>query len=85
MIVQAVSCDEAFLDVTGQGDPIDIATSIRREIFDATQCSASAGIAGNMLLSRLATRKAKPNGQYCITPEQVLSTFISCLDHVQTT
>ncbi|KAH9564768.1 hypothetical protein CY35_04G041900 [Sphagnum magellanicum] len=69
--VQAVSCDEAFLDMTGEGDPNQIATTIRQEIFDMTKCTASAGIAGNMLLARLATRKAKPNGQFYIPPADV--------------
>lgn len=70
--MQAVSCDEAFLDMTGEGDPNQIATTIRQEIFDMTKCTASAGIAGNMLLARLATRKAKPNGQFYIPPADVL-------------
>lgn len=69
--MQAVSCDEAFLDVTDQGDPCKIASLIRSQIFEATQCTASAGVAGNMLLARLATKKAKPNGQYYIAPTQV--------------
>lgn len=69
--VQAVSCDEAFLDVTDQGDPCKIASIIRSQIFEATRCTASAGVSGNMLLARLATRKAKPNGQYYIAPTQV--------------
>ncbi|XP_062090066.1 DNA repair protein REV1 [Humulus lupulus] len=71
--VQAVSCDEAFLDVTdSEGkDPEILASTIRKEIFETTGCTASAGIAGNMLLSRLATRNAKPDGQCYIPPEKV--------------
>lgn len=63
--VQAISCDEAFLDITEKdmGDPELLASTIRKEIFDTTGCTASAGIAGNMLMARLATRSAKPNGQ----------------------
>ncbi|KAF3435497.1 hypothetical protein FNV43_RR22586 [Rhamnella rubrinervis] len=71
--VQAVSCDEAFLDVTyldGE-DPELLASTIRKEIFESTGCTASAGIAGNMLLSRLATRSAKPDGQCYISSEKV--------------
>ncbi|XP_065870416.1 DNA repair protein REV1 [Euphorbia lathyris] len=71
--VQAVSCDEAFLDITeleGE-DPELLASKIRKEIFETTGCTASAGIAGNMLMARLATRTAKPDGQCCIPPEQV--------------
>ncbi|KAL5855432.1 hypothetical protein ACOSQ4_005234 [Xanthoceras sorbifolium] len=71
--VQAVSCDEAFLDVTDlEGeDPQLLASKIRREIFETTGCTASAGIAGNMLMARLATRSAKPDGQCFIPPEEV--------------
>jgi len=62
--VQPVSCDEAFLDITGLGDPETIAASIRNDIFQTTKCTASAGIAPNILLARIATRKAKPNGVF---------------------
>ncbi|URE45778.1 impB/mucB/samB family C-terminal domain [Musa troglodytarum] len=70
--VQALSCDEAFLDVTGcDNDPEEIASMIRKEIEDTTRCTASAGIAGNLLLAYLATRSAKPNGQRFIPSEKV--------------
>ncbi|KAI4318418.1 hypothetical protein MLD38_032122 [Melastoma candidum] len=71
--VQAVSCDEAFLDMTDSSveDPELLASLIRREIFETTGCTASAGIARNMLMARLATRNAKPNGQFHITLEMV--------------
>ncbi|XP_042378459.1 DNA repair protein REV1-like isoform X2 [Zingiber officinale] len=63
--VQALSCDEAFLDVTEcDVDPEDIALAIRKEIAETTRCTASAGIAENLLLARLATRSAKPNEDY---------------------
>ncbi|XP_059448274.1 DNA repair protein REV1 [Corylus avellana] len=71
--VQAVSCDEAFLDVTDtdtEGDPQLLASTIRKEILETTGCTASAGIAENMLMARLATRTAKPDGQCCIPPER---------------
>ncbi|XP_021827326.1 DNA repair protein REV1 isoform X2 [Prunus avium] len=71
--VQAVSCDEAFLDVTDvEGvDPEVLASTVRKEIFETTGCTASAGIARNMLMARLATRMAKPDGQCYISPEKV--------------
>ncbi|KAI7992948.1 DNA repair protein REV1 [Camellia lanceoleosa] len=71
--VQAVSCDEAFLDVTESEveDSQLLASVIRKEIFEATGCTASAGIAGNLLMARLATRAAKPDGQCYICPEKV--------------
>ncbi|GAB4852853.1 hypothetical protein Ancab_017050 [Ancistrocladus abbreviatus] len=71
--VQAISCDEAFLDITDseEKDPAVLASVIRKEIFKATGCTASAGIAGNLLMARLATRSAKPDGQCYIPPEKV--------------
>ncbi|CAL5358073.1 unnamed protein product [Camellia sinensis] len=71
--VQAVSCDEAFLDVTESEveDSQLLASVIRKEIFEATGCTASAGIAGNLLMARLATRAAKPDGQFYIPPEKM--------------
>ncbi|KAF0903844.1 hypothetical protein E2562_029938 [Oryza meyeriana var. granulata] len=71
--VQALSCDEAFLDMTEclHDNPEEVTQKIRNEIFGTTKCSASAGIAGNMLLARLATRSAKPNGQCFISSEKV--------------
>ncbi|XP_042384403.1 DNA repair protein REV1-like isoform X2 [Zingiber officinale] len=69
--VQALSCDEAFLDVTEcDVDPEDIALAIRKEIAETTRCTASAGIAENLLLARLATRSAKPNGQRFLPSEK---------------
>ncbi|XP_057247657.1 DNA repair protein REV1 isoform X3 [Beta vulgaris subsp. vulgaris] len=71
--VQAVSCDEAFLDITGSDvtDPEILVSEIRKEILESTGCTASAGIGANMLMARLATRNAKPDGQCYIPPEKV--------------
>ena len=70
---QAVSCDEALLDISGTNnvDPEVLASKIRKEIFDTTGCTASAGIATNMLMARLATKTAKPDGQCYIPLEKV--------------
>ncbi|XP_056682389.1 DNA repair protein REV1-like isoform X2 [Spinacia oleracea] len=71
--VQALSCDEAFLDVTESevAGPELLVSEIRKEIFETTGCTASAVIAANMLMVRLATRTDKPNGQCYISPEKV--------------
>ncbi|KAG7536407.1 BRCT domain [Arabidopsis suecica] len=71
--VQALSCDEAFLDVSDLRDvePEFLASTIRNEILETTGCSASAGIGGTMLVARLATRVAKPAGQLYISAEKV--------------
>lgn len=69
--VQPLSCDEAFVDITGLGDPDLIVSELRARIVEATGITASAGIGSNMLLARLATKRAKPNGQFNINPSQV--------------
>ena len=70
--IEAVSCDEAYLDLT---DYITCASEacrivdheeLRKEIYDKTKSHASTGIAQNMLLARLCTRVAKPCGQFCL-------------------
>nr|CAD1825862.1 unnamed protein product [Ananas comosus var. bracteatus] len=78
--VQAISCDEAFLDMTecSRDDPRKLALMIREEISKKTRCTASAGIADNMLLARLATRSAKPNGQ-CFIPSEKVQDFLNDL------
>lgn len=60
-----------------QEDPEVIASTIRKEIFETTGCKASAGIAGNLLMARLATRSAKPDGQCYIPPDKVLAKLLS--------
>ena len=64
-VVEAVSCDEAYLELSLHGgDPMPVVAALRREIEARTGCTASAGIASNKLLARIATRRAKPNGQF---------------------
>ena len=73
--IQAVSCDEMLVDLSSLIDSIsnlDILSfceTLREEIFDVTQCTASIGIGPNVLLAKLATKKAKPNGIHMITGE----------------
>ncbi|XP_024966568.1 DNA repair protein REV1 isoform X4 [Cynara cardunculus var. scolymus] len=71
--VQAMSCDEAILDISDMevDDPQLLVSLIRKEISATTGCTASAGISGNMLMARIATRSAKPDGQCYLPPEKV--------------
>ena len=55
-----------------------IAQSLRSQIKERTGCAVSVGIGGNILLAKVALRKAKPAGQYQIKPEDVLD-FIGAL------
>lgn len=50
----------------------EIARGIRASVKDKTGCEVSVGIGGNILLAKVALRKAKPAGQHLIKPEEVL-------------
>ncbi|XP_065342179.1 DNA repair protein Rev1 isoform X1 [Cloeon dipterum] len=75
--IEAVSCDEMFVDCTrllAETDtrPLDFATFVRAEIKKITGCPASTGFGANMLQARMATKKAKPDGQFHLLPEDVV-------------
>jgi DNA polymerase IV len=71
-LVEPLSLDEAYLDVTGLDRYAwDIAREIRKRIFDETKLTASAGIAPNKMLAKIASDWRKPNGQFAVTPEQI--------------
>ncbi|KAJ4303715.1 deoxycytidyl transferase [Kalmusia sp. IMI 367209] len=55
-----------------QAKAADIAQSLRDQVKSKTDCNVSVGIGGNILLAKVALRKAKPAGQYQIKPEEVL-------------
>ncbi|KAI0034990.1 hypothetical protein K488DRAFT_44193 [Vararia minispora EC-137] len=89
--LQAVSVDEALIDVSASvaqtvvddGADADracvLAEEIRQHVKDATGCSVSIGIAHNILLARLATRRAKPAGSFYLRPA-ALPTLLATLD-----
>jgi DNA polymerase-4 len=72
-IIEPLSLDEAYLDVTEnlQGIPLarDVALRIRKKIKAETGLNASAGISYNKFLAKLASDHRKPNGQFVISPE----------------
>lgn len=73
-LVEPLSLDEAYLDVTAANRYAwDIAKEIRKSIFDETGLTASAGIAPNKMLAKIASDWRKPDGQFAITPDQVES------------
>ncbi|HAU1604388.1 TPA: DNA polymerase IV [Legionella pneumophila] len=78
-IIEPLSLDEAYLDVTEstqcQGSATWIAQEIRARIYQTRQLTASAGIAPNKSLAKIASDWHKPNGQMVIRPEDV-NTFI---------
>uniref|UniRef100_A0A671XRT9 DNA repair protein REV1 n=1 Tax=Sparus aurata TaxID=8175 RepID=A0A671XRT9_SPAAU len=74
--IEALSCDEVLIDgsalIVELGvSPADLASAIRADIKEKTGCCASVGMGSNILLARLATRKAKPDGQYFLKSEEV--------------
>jgi len=74
-IVEPVSLDEAYLDVTDaphfKGSATLIAQDIRRSIYLSLKLTASAGIAANKFLAKTASEWNKPNGQFVLTPDKV--------------
>ena len=72
-LVEPLSLDEAYLDVTinlkNMTSATLIAQEIRARILDQTGLTASAGISYNKFLAKLASDHNKPNGQYVITPD----------------
>lgn len=75
-LVQGLSWDEAYLDVTDcelfNNSATLIAQDIRKKIFERTNgLTASAGIAPNKLLAKMASELNKPNGQCTIAPHEV--------------
>ena len=82
-LIEQVSIDEAYLDVThshlfGNSATL-LAQKIREEIFEKTKLTASAGIAPNKLLAKIASDYNKPNGQFTVAPHQV-SDFIKKIE-----
>ena len=75
-LVEPLSLDEAYLDVTENKKGIDsaqeIAREIRKRIFEETGLTASAGISINKFLAKVASDYRKPNGQKTIHPTQIL-------------
>lgn len=82
-LVEPLSLDEAYLDVTQnkKGNPSAslIAQEIRQRIFDELGLTASAGISINKFIAKVASDYNKPNGQKTVKPEEVPE-FLEALD-----
>ena len=72
-LVQGLSCDEAFLDVSGAGllfgDSVEIARRIRADIARELRLTASVGVAPNKFLAKVASDLNKPDG-LTVVPEE---------------
>ena len=82
-LVEPLSLDEAYLDVTenkkGMLSATRIAEEIRARILNEVGLTASAGISINKFIAKVASDYHKPNGQKTVNPEEVLS-FLEALD-----
>lgn len=82
-LVEPLSLDEAYLDVTqnkkGHPSATLIAKDIRQRIFNEVGLTASAGISINKFIAKVASDYNKPNGQKTVNPEEVLE-FLEALD-----
>ena len=82
-LVEPLSLDEAYLDVTEnkKGNPSAtlIAQEIRKRIFEEVGLTASAGISVNKFVAKIASDYNKPNGQKTVNPDEV-EAFLEKLD-----
>ncbi len=82
-LVEPLSLDEAYLDVTEnkKGNPSAslIAQDIRTRIYNEVGLTASAGISINKFIAKVASDYHKPNGQKTVNPEEVIA-FLEQLD-----
>ena len=82
-VVEAISLDEAFLDVRGSvrrlGPPSAIAEWLRSTIHDEQRITCSVGVAATVAVAKLASRRAKPDG-VVVVPPALVTTFLHPLD-----
>jgi DNA polymerase IV len=76
-VVEAVSVDEAFLDVSGlrrvSGTPVEIAARVRADVRDIVGLPITVGIARTKFLAKVASQEAKPDGLLLVPPEHELA------------
>jgi len=74
-LVEGLSLDEAYLDVTAsqglKGDPVSIARDIKQRIRSETGLTASVGVAGNKLVAKIASDLDKPDGLTVVSAERL--------------
>jgi DNA polymerase IV len=76
-IVEALSVDEAFLDVAGlhrvSGTPVQIAARLRDDVRERVGLPITVGVARTKFLAKVASQEAKPDGLLLVPPEQELA------------
>jgi DNA polymerase IV len=78
-LVEGLSLDEAFLDVTASvslhGDGIEIARKVKQLVRDRTELTASVGVAVNKLVAKIASDLDKPDGLVAVSPADCRATL----------
>jgi len=85
-LIEPLSLDEAYLDVTfnkkNNPSATNIAKEIRKKIFEKTRLTASAGVSVNKFIAKIASDYKKPNGQTTIKPNKIIP-FLDSLDIIK--
>lgn len=81
-IVEPLSLDEAFLDLTGTGrllgSPLEVGRALKRRVFERTGCVVSVGIAPFKMAAKILSDMSKPDGLLLLGPEH-LTAFLAPL------
>lgn len=72
-LMQQISIDEAFVELTGQAEPLAQVEAVRQRIIDGTGLSCSFGVATNRLVAKIATGQGKPRGFVVVPPDREAS------------
>ena len=82
-LVEAISLDEAFLDVRAAGrragSPVELAEWVRATVHDEQRITCSVGVAASISVAKLASKRAKPDGLLVVPPDEV-TRFLHPLD-----
>ena len=74
-LVEPLSIDEAFLDVTGStrlfGPPVEIAKQIKQKVFEDTGLTISAGVAPSKFIAKIASDMEKPDGLTVVAADRI--------------
>jgi DNA polymerase-4 len=74
-VVEPLSLDEAFLDLTGTGrllgEPIEVARALKRSVLEKTGLVVSVGLAPTKMAAKILSDLSKPDGLLCLGPEQL--------------